>query len=148
LFSILYALCVGNYVAFNGSALTELGLQFLSLWCGLAPSVAQLIVARAVQGVGAALLIPCSLALFGAAFDEAERGKAIGTWSGFAALAGAGAPILGGFIVDHVSWRFIFFVNPVIALRHVADTRDPRAPSRLGSARCWRSPGLQHWSPV
>jgi MFS family permease len=55
-----------------------------SVWCGFSPTITQLIVARAVQGVGAALLIPCSLAIIGAAFDDSERGKAIGTWAGFA----------------------------------------------------------------
>src|SRR5262249_9181375 len=71
------------------------------LWGGLAPSAAQLLVARAVQGVGAALLIPCSLAIIGAAYDEAERGRAIGTWAGFSAIAAAAGPLIGGFIVHH-----------------------------------------------
>jgi len=85
-----------------------------SLWCGISPNVTQLISARAVQGVGAALLIPSSLAIIGATFAENERGKAIGTWAGFSALAAAAGPLLGGWIVDHFSWRWIFFVNPLL----------------------------------
>jgi MFS family permease len=80
--------------------------------CAGAADVIQLIVARGVQGIGASLLIPCLLALIGAAFDEAERGRAIGTWSGARGLAGAIAPILGGFIVDRTTWRMIFLINP------------------------------------
>jgi EmrB/QacA subfamily drug resistance transporter len=109
-----------------------------SIWCGLSPNIAQLIVARATQGVGAALLIPCSLAIIGATFDETERGKAIGTWAGFAAIAGAVGPLLGGWIVDHFSWRWIFFINPVlalptlwIALAKVPESRDTQATGGL-----------------
>ena len=102
-----------------------------SVWCGFAQSVTQLIVARAVQGIGAALLIPCSLAIIGAAFDEGERGKAIGTWAGFSAIGAALGPLLGGFIVDHLNWRLIFLINPLVALpaiwlalRHVPESYD------------------------
>lgn len=109
-----------------------------SVWCGMAPTFAQLIAARAVQGAGAALLIPCSLAIIGATFDEAERGKAIGTWAGSSAVASAIAPLLGGWIVDHFSWRWIFFINPLlvlptmwIAYRHVPESRDPQAKRGL-----------------
>src|SRR5437868_4518061 len=105
-----------------------------SLWCGLSGDIGQLILARAVQGAGAALLIPCSLAIIGATFDESERGKAIGTWAGFSAIAAAFGPVLGGWIVDHVSWRWIFLINPFIALpaiwialRHVPESRDREA---------------------
>jgi EmrB/QacA subfamily drug resistance transporter len=105
-----------------------------SLWCGLAPNLTQLILARAVQGVGAAVLLPCSLALIGATFDETERGRAIGTWAAFSAVATAIAPLLGGWIVDHFSWRWIFLLNPLIALPtiwiayyHVPESRDPDA---------------------
>jgi EmrB/QacA subfamily drug resistance transporter len=109
-----------------------------SLWCGLSGDIVQLIAARAVQGAGAALLIPCSLAIIGATFDETERGKAIGTWAAFSAMSAAFGPILGGWIVDHVSWRWIFLINPfialptiLIALRHVPESRDPDAASGL-----------------
>jgi EmrB/QacA subfamily drug resistance transporter len=109
-----------------------------SLWCGLSGDIGQLILARAVQGAGAALLIPCSLAIIGATFDESERGKAIGTWAGFSAISAAFGPVLGGWIVDHVSWRWIFLINPFIALpaiwialRHVPESRDDEAPHGL-----------------
>jgi EmrB/QacA subfamily drug resistance transporter len=109
-----------------------------SLWCGLSGNVASLILARAVQGAGAALLISCSLAIIGATFDESERGKAIGTWAGFSAISAAFGPVLGGWIVDHVSWRWIFLINPFIALpaiwialRHVPESRDAQAAHGL-----------------
>src|SRR3954464_7047332 len=109
-----------------------------SVWCGLSTNVASLILARVVQGAGAALLIPCSLAIIGATFEENERGKAIGTWAAFSAISAAAGPVLGGWIVDHVSWRWIFLINPFIALpaiwiavRHVPESRDPQAASGL-----------------
>ncbi|MDQ2953403.1 MAG: MFS transporter [Pseudomonadota bacterium] len=109
-----------------------------SIWCGLAPSVTQLVAARALQGMGAALLIPVSLAIIGASFDKAERGKAIGTWAGASAIAGAIAPILGGLLVDHSTWRGIFLINPIvalptiwIALRHLPESRDTQAKPGL-----------------
>jgi EmrB/QacA subfamily drug resistance transporter len=109
-----------------------------SVWCGLAPGLTQLISARAVQGAGSAVLLPCSLALIGATFDETERGKAIGTWAASSAVATAIAPLLGGWIVDHFSWRWIFLINPLIALPtiwiayyHVPESRDPDAKPGL-----------------
>lgn len=83
--------------------------------CGLAQGAGQLIAARAVQGVGAALLVPGSLAIISASFPEDERGRAIGTWSGFTAIAAGIGPILGGWLVEHVSWRWIFFINLPLA---------------------------------
>ena len=80
-------------------------------WCGLSPSIHSLIVARAVQGVGAALLVPGSLSLLSAAYPEAERGRAIGTWSGFSGLTAAVGPVLGGWFVQKLSWRWAFFIN-------------------------------------
>ncbi|MFQ5974614.1 MAG: MFS transporter, partial [Alphaproteobacteria bacterium] len=82
-----------------------------SAWCGLAPDSSQLIIARAVQGVGGALLVPGSLAIISATFGEGQRARAIGTWSGFTALTMALGPVLGGWLVDNVSWRWIFFIN-------------------------------------
>ena len=82
-----------------------------SVWCGLAQSALELIAARALQGIGGALLVPSSLAIISASFDGAERGKAIGTWSGATAITAAIGPVLGGWLVDEVSWRAVFFLN-------------------------------------
>ncbi len=102
-----------------------------SIWCGLAPNIHQLIVARAVQGVGGALLVPGSLAIISASFVEEERGRAIGTWSGFTAITAAIGPVLGGWLIENVSWRAIFFINIPLAvivltlvLLHVPESRD------------------------
>jgi len=101
-----------------------------SIACGLAASIQQLIAARAAQGIGAALLVPGSLAIISAGFDEESRGKAIGTWSGFTAITAALGPVLGGWLIQHASWRWAFFVNVPIAvaviaisLRHVPESR-------------------------
>jgi EmrB/QacA subfamily drug resistance transporter len=82
-----------------------------SAWCGMAPTIHQLIAARAAQGIGAALLVPGSLALISASFPEETRGQAIGTWSGFTAITAAVGPVMGGWLVQHVSWRWVFFIN-------------------------------------
>lgn len=87
-----------------------------SIWCGAAPSIGQLIAARAAQGVGGALLVPGSLAIISASFGEDRRGKAIGTWSGFTAITAAIGPVIGGWLIEHVSWRAVFFINVPIAL--------------------------------
>jgi EmrB/QacA subfamily drug resistance transporter len=87
-----------------------------SIACGWAPGVTALLVARAVQGLGAALLVPNSLALVSTAFPPAERGRAIGTWSGFGAITTAVGPVAGGWLVQHASWRWVFFLNVPIAL--------------------------------
>src|SRR6266699_1138169 len=83
--------------------------------CGLAPDVGQLIIARAVQGIGAALLVPGSLAIISASFAERDRGRAIGTWSGFTSMTTAVGPVLGGWLIEHASWRWVFFINLPIA---------------------------------
>src|SRR5437773_4905654 len=85
-------------------------------WCGLAPDVHQLIVARAAQGLGAALLVPWSLAIISSSFPENERGRAIGTWSGFSAITTAIGPVIGGWLIEHLSWRAVFFINIPLAL--------------------------------
>jgi EmrB/QacA subfamily drug resistance transporter len=101
-----------------------------SLWCGLSPDVEQLIVARAVQGVGGALLVPGSLAIISASFPEETRGRAIGTWSGATAITSAAGPVLGGWLATDLSWRWVFFINIPLAilviavsLRHVPESR-------------------------
>src|SRR6184192_727345 len=87
-----------------------------SAWCGLATGIAQLIVARGAQGLGAALLVPGSLAIISSSFPENERGRAIGTWSGFSAITTAVGPVIGGWLIEHISWRAVFFINIPIAL--------------------------------
>jgi EmrB/QacA subfamily drug resistance transporter len=103
-----------------------------SLLCSIAPTAATLIAARALQGVGAALLTPGSLAILEAVFRPDDRGKAIGAWSGFAGVGTAIGPFIGGWLVSAVSWRLIFVINlPLAALvvavtrRHVPESRDP-----------------------
>ena len=91
-----------------------------SVACGFAFNITQLIAARAVQGVGAAFLVPGSLALISASFDEAERGQAIGTWSGSTAITTAIGPVLGGWLIQHLSWRWVFFINVPLALTVIA----------------------------
>ncbi len=109
-----------------------------SAGCGLAPEATSLIVARAAQGVGAALLVPGSLALISGAYGEAMRGKAIGTWSAFSAMTAAVGPVAGGWVVEHASWRWLFFFNAPVALavvalawRRVGEMRDDSAPKHL-----------------
>jgi EmrB/QacA subfamily drug resistance transporter len=101
-----------------------------SLLCGLATSIDYLIMARCVQGVGAALLVPGSLTIISVSFDEESRGKAIGTWSGFTAITTAIGPVLGGWLVEHASWRWAFFINVplaaavmAVALWHIPESR-------------------------
>jgi EmrB/QacA subfamily drug resistance transporter len=137
-----YMLTLGALILIGGAAGDRYGRRrvFLlgvivftgaSVACGLAPNVGMLIAARAVQGVGGALMVPESLAIISAAFPEKERGRAIGTWAGFSALTTALGPVLGGWLVDAASWRAIFFVNVplgvltlALALWHVPESRD------------------------
>ncbi|PYS57134.1 MAG: MFS transporter, partial [Acidobacteria bacterium] len=109
-----------------------------SMWCGLAPNVGQLIVARAVQGIGGALLVPGSLAIISASFHEDERGQAIGTWSGSTAITTALGPVMGGWLIEHVSWRAVFFLNLPLAIvvlllvfRFVPESRDEEETGKL-----------------
>jgi EmrB/QacA subfamily drug resistance transporter len=99
--------------------------------CGLAQSIQELIIARCLQGIGAALLVPGSLAIISVCFDEDSRGKAIGTWSGFTAITTALGPVLGGWLIQYASWRWAFLLNIPLALavvgisyRHVPESRD------------------------
>lgn len=86
-----------------------------SVLCGLAPNVTLLIAARAIQGIGGALLVPGSLAIISASFDSKQRGRAIGTWSGFTAITSVIGPVLGGGLVQYASWRWVFFINVPLA---------------------------------
>ncbi len=117
------------------------GFALASVACGLATNPGLLIAARAVQGIAAAFLVPGSLALLSATFEESRRGRAIGTWSGFSAITAAFGPLLGGWLIDHASWRWVFFLNLplalavlVIALRFVPESSDPQAARKLDIA--------------
>ena len=105
-----------------------------SLWCALVPVPGQLVAARAAQGVGGALLVPASLAIVGASFEGKQRARAIGAWGALSGLAMAVGPVLGGLLVEYVSWRAAFLMAPAmavvaipIALSHVPESRDPEA---------------------
>ena len=107
--------------------------------CGCAGSIRQLIAARAIQGFGAALLVPGSLAIISNSFSEQERGRAIGIWSGFSAITTGIGPVLGGWLIEHVSWRAVFFINLpfavvviLISLRHVAENADRESTRSTG----------------
>ena len=144
-----YALFLGSLILVGGSMGDQFGRRrtFLlgvllftlaSVACGLATSTRALIVARAIQGAGAAFLVPGSLAIISATFGDAERGRAIGTWSGFSAITSAIGPVVGGWLIEHVSWRAIFFLNVplavlVIALsvRCMSESRDETRGSRV-----------------
>jgi EmrB/QacA subfamily drug resistance transporter len=144
-----YTLCMSALLLIGGAAADRFGRRKLffiglttftlaSIGCGFAPNITALVGARLIQGAGAALLIPCSLAIIGAAFDEQERTAAIGIWSGASALATAAGPLLGGLLVDHLSWRAIFFINPLIAIptvsiaaRRLPESADPAARASL-----------------
>ena len=106
-----------------------------SAGCGLAASIHQLIIARSLQGVGAAFLVPGSLAIISASFDEKTRGKAIGTWSGFTAITTAIGPLLGGWLIQHASWRWVFFINLPFAALVIAISFWHIPESRSAAAR-------------
>jgi EmrB/QacA subfamily drug resistance transporter len=140
-----YALFLAALILVGGSLGDHLGRRRIfalgvvifalsSVWCGLAGSPNQLIVARAVQGIGGALLVPGSLAIISAAFEGDRRGKAIGTWAGFTGITSVLGPVLGGYMVEHLSWRWVFFINVPLAiavlaitLTHVPESRDEEA---------------------
>jgi len=93
-----------------------------SAWCGFSPNVSQLITARAVQGIGGALLVPGSLALLSITFPREQLGRAIGTWSAFISITTAAGPVLGGWLIQHASWRWAFYINLPISVAVVALT--------------------------
>ena len=109
-----------------------------SAWCGFATSVRELIFARAMQGAGGALLVPGSLAIISASFRDEDRGRAIGTWSGFTAITAAIGPVLGGWLIEHVSWRAVFFINLplaaivlLICVSQVPESRDENQKEQI-----------------
>ena len=106
-----------------------------SIACGLASNIQQLVVARSVQGIGAAFLVPGSLSIISASFDEKTRGRAIGTWSGFTAMTTAVGPVLGGWLIEHASWRWAFFINVPIAAAVIAISLHRIPETRNTSAR-------------
>ncbi len=139
----IYTFILGTLILTGGSAGDVYGRKrvfgigvflFLlsTIWCGLAPDVQQLIIARGGQAVGGALMIPGSLAIITDLYKKGERGKAIGTWSGFTALATALGPLLGGILVDQLSWRYIFLISVPMAIAvlliliwRVPESKDP-----------------------
>ena len=126
-----------------------------SLLCGVAPSIQTLVAARAIQGVGGALLTPGALAILQASFEPADRAKAIGAWSGLGGVAGAVGPFLGGWLVQVSSWRLVFLINLPLAavvllvtLRHVPESADPRRGAAGGRARGGAVCGGTGWVDV
>ena len=144
-----YALFLGALILVGGSLGDQLGRKrvFLSgvmfftvasVLCGIATSPGMLIVGRALQGIGAAFLVPGSLAIISATFSDAQRGPAIGTWSGFSSMTTAIGPVSGGWLVEHVSWRAVFFLNVplaiivlVLSLRFMEESRDPSRTAQI-----------------
>src|SRR5437867_3416904 len=144
-----YALFLAALLLLGGSLGDEFGRKKIyaigvtlfalaSVWCGLAPNIDQLIIARAAQGIGGALLVPGSLAIISATFSEEDRGKAIGTWSGATAITTAMGPLLGGWLIEHVSWRAVFFLNIplafaviVLVFLFVPESRDEEDEGKL-----------------
>lgn len=140
-----YALFLAALILVGGSLGDRLGRRRIfaygivlfaiaSVWAALAPDITQLILARAAQGVGAAILTPGSLAIISTYFSGVERGRAIGTWSAFTAITTALGPVLGGLLVEHFSWRWVFLLNIPLAVFtlvvlywKVPESRDPHA---------------------
>jgi EmrB/QacA subfamily drug resistance transporter len=147
-----YSLTLASLILVGGSLGDRMGRRRIFMvgvaWfavasavCGLAPSATFLILARAVQGVGGALLTPASLAIMQASFRPDDRSRAIGAWSGLGGLATAAGPLVGGYLIAVGSWRWVFFINlPVsvlvliISARHVPESSDPTARGRLDLA--------------
>src|SRR5262252_9336723 len=144
-----YTLTLASLILLGGSLGDRFGRRRIfvtgTLWfavasalCAITPSIELLVAARALQGVGAALLTPGSLAMIQASFAEGDRGKAIGAWSGFGGIATAIGPFVGGYLVAGPGWRWVFLINLPVALvvivlaqRHVPESRDPHAAPHL-----------------
>jgi EmrB/QacA subfamily drug resistance transporter len=140
-----YGLFLGALILVGGSLGDLFGRRLLfligvaifaiaSIACGFAENIQQLVIARCVQGIGAALLVPGSLSIISANFEKKTRGQAIGTWSGFTAITTAIGPVIGGWLIEHASWRWAFFINIpiaamviVISLRHIPESRNAAA---------------------
>jgi EmrB/QacA subfamily drug resistance transporter len=136
-----YGLFLSALILVGGAAGDSIGRRLIfvlgagtfgaaSIGCGMASNVTQLVVARCAQGIGAAALVPSSLAIISASFDEKRRGQAIGTWSGFTAITTAVGPVLGGWLIERASWHWVFFINVplaaaviTISLRHIPESR-------------------------
>ena len=144
-----YLLSLASFILLGGSLGDRFGRRRVfvvgtvwfaatSLLCGIAPTAEVLIAARVLQGVGAALLVPGSLAMIQGAFVREDRAQAIGSWSGLGSIAAAIGPFLGGALVEYASWRWIFLINlplavvtVLVAQRAVPETLDPHAPRRF-----------------
>jgi EmrB/QacA subfamily drug resistance transporter len=152
-----YTLTLASFILLGGSLGDRFGRRRIylvgvtwfavaSLLCGVAPTIGALNAARALQGVGAALLTPGALAIIEASFDPASRSRAIGAWSGLAGISGAVAPFLGGWLVQLGGWRLVFLINlpfsvavVALGLRHLPESKNPDAAPHLdlaGAALC------------
>jgi EmrB/QacA subfamily drug resistance transporter len=147
-----YTLTLAAFILLGGSLSDRFGRRRLfivgtawfaiaSALCGLAPNIEFLVAARALQGIGGALLTPGSLAIISASFEPADRARAIGAWSGLGGLGGALGPFVGGWLIEVWSWRLVFLVNLpvaaaviVVAWKHVPESYDPTASHRLDVA--------------
>lgn len=144
-----YSLFLASLILVGGSLGDRLGRRRVyaagiviftaaSVFCGIAPTAGILIAARCLQGIGAAALVPGSLAIISASFDQSHRGQAVGTWAGFSSITTAIGPVLGGWLVQFASWRAVFFINVPVALvtlfllfRHVPESQDDEAKGPL-----------------
>lgn len=164
-----YMLCLGALLLLGGAMGDRLGRRRMfvggvalfavaSVACAAATSPTALILARAVQGIGAAFLVPNSLAILSAAHPREERGRAIGAWSGFAAVTTAGGPVLGGWLVDALGWPSVFWINPPVAALTIAlavfcvpESRDTGARGNMdvmGAVLAVTGLGLISWALI
>jgi EmrB/QacA subfamily drug resistance transporter len=142
-----YGLFLSALILVGGALGDSLGRRAIFLWgvvgfavasagCGLSSDITTLLVWRSVQGAAAAFLVPGSLAIISSSFDEGSRGRAIGTWAGFTTMTTALGPVLGGWLIDHASWHWVFFINVplaavvlLISLWRVPESRSPHPGS-------------------